>query len=239
MAIICLAITFVAAGFLACAGTSFPARLLANATVTDDISPYTHDELVEMAVEIRDYSFGSHNAEALDAKMDQLLAQAQADGRAPQNARGEEYRLDAAAISHLDDCYHILEMVRIPLVVIAVLAIAAAAHVRVRISRKALGTVLVTTSAFLIAAFLVAGGAALMDFEGFFGQFHQLFFPQGNWVFWYRSLLICSLPEGFWMGMGTIWFATTLLLSILSIYVGLRLRKPRRRNNASSVRFNR
>ena len=231
-AIICLAVTFVAAGFLVCAGTQLPTRLLASATVNDSIYPYNHDELVEIAVAIREYSFGNHNQEELNEAMDKVLASAQNDGRAPAKAVGEEYHLDSSAISHLDDCYKIMDLVRIPLIIIALLAIAAAAHVRVRMGRKALASTLITTGAMVLALFVIAGAAAAIDFNAFFTLFHSLFFSAGTWTFWYKSLLICSLPEGFWMGMGIIWFATTALLSILSVCVGLRLRRR------SNTRYN-
>ena len=326
-ATLCLAVTFLAAGFFACAGTSVPTQLLAQAFVTSGASPYTHDELVKSAVAIYDYSFGNHDINALNECMDEIYAAAQQDGRAPRNSTGaqvntaaqskgnsqnlgevqeeetdtrdnqaprnstgaqvntaaqkaklnltgtiqdtdnaeakdtrnssadlknindiqattaatnsqnmqetvgEEYRLDSAAISHLDDCYALMQAVRIPLIVVAALAVAALAHVGVRCGRRHVGRALLCAGALTLALFLAAGAAALIDFNAFFSFFHGLFFPQGNWTFWYRSLLICSLPEGFWMGMGIIWLATTALISILSCGVGAALvrKKPRRR----------
>ena len=127
--------------------------------------------------------------------------------------------------------------------VIAVLAIAAAAHVGVRTGRKNLGRVLACAGGLTIAAFAAFGAAALIDFDAFFSLVHGLFFAQGTWTFWYRSLLICSLPEGFWMGMGILWFATSLLLSILSCCVGAHLTKKRsartQTTDIQSTRFNR
>lgn len=224
-AIVCLALTFFAAGYGACTATPLPCRLLSQMFATDDISPYTHEELVEAAVAIYDYSFASHDGDALNATMDELVAAAQSDGRAPSDAHGEEYRLDDAAISHLDDCHALASALRAPLAIVTALAIAAAAHVGVRKGRKNLGSVLVCAGALTIAAFAAFGIAALLDFDAFFSVFHRLFFTEGTWMFWYKSLLICSLPEGFWIGMGTIWLATTVLLSILSCCVGAYLRK--------------
>lgn len=228
VAVVCLCVTFLAAGFAVCAGTSLPTRALANAFVEDEISPYNHDELVDMSVAIYDYSFGTHNAEALNTAMDTILQSAQKDNRAPADAQGEEYRLDEAAISHLDDCYNLLSAVRIPLIIVALLAIAATAHVGVRMGRKALGKTLLCAGIIELAAFIVIGGAAAIDFNAFFELFHSLFFNAGTWSFWYKSLLICSLPEGFWVGMGVIWFATTIILSILSLLIGKRCLKTRK-----------
>ena len=201
--------------------------------MTSNVSPYTHDELVKSAVAIYDYSFGNHDIEALNECMNEIYSSAQQDGRAPQNstsAQSEEYRLNSAAISHLDDCYTLVQTVRVPLIVIAALAVAALAHVGVRCGRRHVGRALLCAGSLTLALFLVAGAAALIDFNAFFSFFHGLFFPQGNWTFWYRSLLICSLPEGFWMGMGIIWLATTVLISILSCGIGAALvrKKPRK-----------
>ena len=242
-AVVCLVVTFLAAGFAMCAATPLPTRALSQAYATDGISPYTHDELVKAAVAIYVYSFANHNADALNSTMNELVTAAQADGRAPSNAQGEEYRLDSAAISHLDDCYALASAARVPLIAIGVLAIAAAAHVGVRTGRKNLGRVLACAGGLTIAAFLAFGAAALVDFDAFFALFHGLLFTQGTWTFWYRSLLICSLPEGFWMGMGILWFATSLLLSILSCCVGAHLIRKRgarpRTTDIQSTRFNR
>ena len=66
---------------------------------------------------------------------------------------------------------------------------------------------------------------AALDFNGLFAAFHAVLFPQGNWMFSYDSLLIGMYPLDFWMGMAGIWFATTLVLSILAIVVGATLRR--------------
>ena len=50
-------------------------------------------------------------------------------------------------------------------------------------------------------------------------------FSQGNWMFYVDSLLICSLPTEFWMGMGVCWLVTSIAASTTSVLAGWRLRK--------------
>ena len=221
-AVLCLVVTLVAAGFVACTITPLPTRFLAEHTVTDDISPYTHDELIECAVAVYDYAFAAHNKEALDVVVNTQLEHAQATGRAPKQASTEEYVLSSESIAHLDDCYRIASVVKLPLLAVAILGIAACAHVYVRAGKKNFGFVLLSAGLLTIVLFLLVGAAAFIDFDAFFTLFHGLFFTQGTWTFWYKSLLICSLPENFWIGMGILWFATSMILSILCCCVALR-----------------
>ena len=221
-AVLCLVVTLVAAGFVACTITSLPTRFLAEHTVTVDISPYTHDELVECAVAVYDYAFAAHNKEALDVVINTQLEHAQATGRAPKQANTEEYVLSSESIAHLDDCYRIASAVKLPLLAVAILGIAACAHVYVRAGKRNFGFVLLSAGLLTIVLFLLVGAAAFIDFDAFFTLFHGLFFTQGTWTFWYKSLLICSLPENFWIGMGILWFATSMILSILCCCVALR-----------------
>ena len=221
-AVLCLVVTLVAAGFVVCTITSLPTRFLAEHTVTDDISPYTHDELVKCAVAIYDYAFAAHNKEALDAVVNTQLSRAQEEGRAPKQANTEEYVLSSESIAHLDDCYRIASTVKLPLLAVAILGIAACAHMYVRAGKRNFGFVLLSAGLLTIVLFLLVGAVAFIDFDAFFTLFHGLFFTQGTWTFWYKSVLICSLPENFWIGMGILWFATSMVVSILCCCVAYR-----------------
>ena len=68
---------------------------------------------------------------------------------------------------------------------------------------------------------------ATLDWNGFFTAFHSVFFPQGNWMFSSSSLLITMYPEGFWVGMGVIWFISSLVCGILFFALGSAV-KPRK-----------
>ncbi len=91
---------------------------------------------------------------------------------------------------------------------------------------------LVAGPTIMIALLAALALWAAVDFMGFFGAFHGLFFPQGNWTFPVDSLLITMYPTHFWMGMGAVWAAVTALLSILSVGFGIHfLRKERREHD--------
>ncbi|NDK31002.1 lipoprotein intramolecular transacylase Lit [Nesterenkonia haasae] len=60
---------------------------------------------------------------------------------------------------------------------------------------------------------------AIVDWQFFFTEFHNLFFPQGNWSFPSDSTLIRLYPEQFWIDAG-IWVAALLLIfSIIALLV--------------------
>ncbi|MFH0701290.1 MAG: DUF1461 domain-containing protein [Candidatus Woesearchaeota archaeon] len=59
----------------------------------------------------------------------------------------------------------------------------------------------------------------LISFNEVFTLFHQLFFPQGNWMFAPDSLLIQTFPLNFFTNIGIIIFIQTLILA--SFLIGL------------------
>lgn len=54
----------------------------------------------------------------------------------------------------------------------------------------------------VLAVFALLAAWVAIDFDGFFAQFHSLFFAAGTWTFSWDSLLICMYPPEFWVGMG-------------------------------------
>ena len=221
-----LAVTLIAAGFAAVAVPDWATVALSRAFSGCDqpLTPFTHDELTSMAVAGKHYTFDSNNADELNEAVAAANASAEADGRATVIGEASETRhLPADAISHLDDVYRVVSAAKPALAVIAVLCVAGLAHVAVRINRRALGRVLITGGAFVLAAFAALGIWALVDFYGLFGVFHSLFFQAGTWTFSIDSLLITLYPTAFWMGMAGIWLAVTCGLSILAVLVGFTL----------------
>lgn len=77
---------------------------------------------------------------------------------------------------------------------------------------------------------LMAGLAvlAIIDWQLFFTEFHNLFFPQGNWAFSADSTLIRLYPEQFWIDAG-IWLAALVLLFVL---IALLVTWPTKRRRA-------
>lgn len=64
------------------------------------------------------------------------------------------------------------------------------------------------------------GASALLGWEGFFSNFHQVLFPQGNWTFRASDTLIRLYPPQFWLdaaaSTGTLILFFTLLLLVLT-----------------------
>lgn len=226
-----LAVTLVAAGFAACAAFPQTTEALAGAFSGNGNpdTPFSHDELVQAAVATRDYTVGSNDRDAVFSALHAInesagtpYAQASPDELA---AAPEEYTLPADALSHLDDVYRVVAGARIGLVVVALLAVAACAHVAIRVGRRALGGVLAAAGVAVVAVFALLAAWVVVDFNGFFAAFHSLFFANGTWTFSYDSLLITMYPPEFWIGMGAVWLATTGLLSIAAVVVGVFLRR--------------
>lgn len=140
----------------------------------------------------------------------------------------ERYGLTQDALQHLDDCHALIGGVVPWLVASAVVAAALLSALFARGWHKLVGAVLFFAPIALVAFMALCGTWAAMDFNGFFGVFHALLFPQGNWTFPADSLLICMLPSGFWVSMGTLWLAVTALACIIAMLLGRRLRQDRR-----------
>lgn len=247
---VALAVGFIGLGFIVCVLPSITHNL-ANGCSDDVTSPFTRSQLVRVADATRDYAFGSHDQSALYgviAEVDRDYLQditakggsagpgfpavegLAADASIAQYAAAfsdasDEYCYSPEVIRHLDDCHGIAAVAYPVLAVIVLLAIACLVYTGIRGSKRDLGTMLMAAGIAVLALFLLVGLWALVDFNGLFATFHMLFFSQGNWTFPANSLLICALPTAFWMGMGSIWLAVTIAASILSLGIGLLLRK--------------
>ena len=250
IATIALAIVFVGAGFFVCLVPPVT-HGLSSFFSDDDTSPFNRTQLTQVADATRDYSFGDHDRVALyrtifqvdvqlrqeikitggtiptgfpnldvvnDANDERQLASAFVDA-------SELYCYSADTISHLDDCYGLARNAYVVLAICAIAAVAGLIACGVLGKKRLLGNTLVAAGVTVLVVFVALGVIAATDFTRFFGWFHQVFFSQGNWTFPYDSLLICSLPTEFWVGMGVIWLAVSILVSILSIAIGARVRK--------------
>lgn len=155
-------------------------------------------------------------------------ADADADANAVSSALAnvsERYGLTQDALRHLDDCYALISAVKPWLVGIAVAAGMLLAAL-IATGRQTLAGKILCTSPIALAALMAACAIwAALDFNGFFGAFHALLFPQGNWTFPADSLLICMLPLDFWMSMAALWLAVTVLACIIAMLMGKRLKR--------------
>ena len=66
---------------------------------------------------------------------------------------------------------------------------------------------------------VVIAAALLLDFGQSFTAFHEVLFPQGNWMFPYDSLLITVNPAPFWQVCGLLWMGLLLLLGVILIAI--------------------
>lgn len=220
-----LAATYIAIGYAVCAGIPFVTEKVAAATVDDAVSPFSKLELVEGAVATQDYSFGSHDLDAyLDTIKDMNQKAGTPYGDDLSNAP-EQYTVTSEAISHLDDVYAVSARMLMP-----IFGIAAISAFLLFAGFRMFGTKPVAH--MLIIGGCIAGGLvillglwAVISFDSFFAALHGLFFAQGSWVFPADSLLITMLPGPFWAGIGGVWLTISVLLSALSILLGVILKR--------------
>lgn len=226
VAAVALVGTLVAAGFFVCCipGST---TALARAFSLDDISPFTKDQLVRAAEVTRDYTIDTNDLDALVEMLASINDEAQTlyagATREALLQASSKYTLPSNAIVHLDQVFEVVKTARPVLFACIGVSVALIAVLAVRRKRRCCGAALLCGGVAVLLAFAVVGGYALIDFDGFFGIFHSLFFAEGTWKFPYNSLLICMYPEEFWIGMGVIWFGVTALASVVSIAVGRKL----------------
>ena len=120
----------------------------------------------------------------------------------------------ASEVSHMADVKGVLSVVFIVATVMAVLTLIGCLYLARRspggIRRAFFSGALVT---LVLGAGLVV--LAVLGWETFFTQVHQLFFSQGNWTFRMDDTLIRLFPAQFWMDAGIVIAALTLLVSLV------------------------
>lgn len=252
-----LSVTFVAAGLCACLLPPVT-QALSGAFAQDDVSPFSREQLARVADATREFSFGANDESTLLRVIYEVnrehADQVRADGlslsaSAPELdavtdasdlaqlrvafvGASEAYCFSLDAISHLDDCHTVLATATPVLVVCALISVVGLVAMGRAWGRLPVGTALVVSGGIVLAVFVLFGLWAAIDFDGLFTTFHQLFFSQGNWQFPYDCLLICALPTEFWMGMAGTWLATSIVVSVVALVVGCRLRANRPRYSA-------
>lgn len=231
LAAVALAFTYVACGFAVCAGIPQVTEALARSHSAVELSPFSEDQLVKAAVATRDYTVGSHDL----AELTETIAVINDEAGTPYAGAGAEelaaadgrYTLTPDAISHLDDVNDVVGRAFPIILSSAVLAGFCLMCCFYLGGTRAMPRPLMWSGAAVVVVFALLGLWAAVDFNGLFAAFHSLFFADGTWTFANDSLLICMYPEAFWVGMGGIWLAVTLILSILSLICGFILNKSR------------
>lgn len=233
VATICFMVMIIASGFGVC---TIPktTQILASYTDANATSPFTTDQLVRAAVAGERYSFIDNDYDALMDVIRAINVEAEtkyAGASINELATKAEdiYTLTPDALRHLDDCFAIANVARAFIIVFAVVGVVLSVLLLVKRAdgRRSLSHAL-HWSAILLGVGLVALAVwAYLDFNTFFTAFHGVLFPQGNWTFSATSLLITMYPETFWMGMGIIWVATSLVCGIIFFALGSAI-KPRK-----------
>jgi uncharacterized membrane protein len=87
---------------------------------------------------------------------------------------------------------------------------------------------LIISGGILIAGIIALAAFAFLDFDRLFTIFHSFFFKDGTWTFSADSLLICMLPESFWVALAGIWGLTSVIASIICMLIGSKCTKRAR-----------
>jgi integral membrane protein (TIGR01906 family) len=138
-------------------------------------------------------------------------------------------------IAHLDDVTAFISTVRnttlicIPLLVVFLL-------IQYGVTRgsgmfkRLLGWTLLVGGALPALLVLVIGIGCIIDFYTMFNFLHGFIFKAGSWYFSYSSLLICALPESYWIDMAMVLLGSLALMCCLCMAAGvLLIRRWRRR----------
>ena len=248
-----LAVSLIAAGFAACAVPDVSTKALASVYSTDGASPFTKDELVAAAVQTKHYTIDDNDKAAVYATIAAVNAQEALAGTAGKGApkidatanyaagelsgeqvaaletafgaASERYVLTPDAVSHLDDVFGVVQAAKWWLLAAVVAACVGCTATAFRGGKRLLGRVLAGAGVSVLAVFALLAAWVAIDFDGFFAQFHSLFFAAGTWTFSWDSLLICMYPPEFWVGMGAIWLVVTVACCVVCITIGRLLRK--------------
>lgn len=248
-----LAVSLIAAGFAACAVPDVSTKALASVYSTDGASPFTKDELVAAAVQTKRYTIDDNDKAAVYATIAAINAQEALSGTAGKgapkidatanyaagelsgeqvvaletafDAASERYVLTSDAVSHLDDVFGVVQAAKWWLLAAVVAACVGCTATAFRGGKRLLGRVLAGAGVSVLAVFALLAAWVAIDFDGFFAQFHSLFFAAGTWTFSWDSLLICMYPPEFWVGMGAIWLVVTVACCVVCITIGRLLRK--------------
>jgi len=129
--------------------------------------------------------------------------------------------LTDAERSHMRDVAHLL---RLLLVVWASAAtVALAALLLLRRDRRAVGGALAASGAVVGTLAVVLAAIFAVAFDQAFLAFHEVFFPQGNFLFGPDSNLLRLFPEGFWFDAALTAGIAIILSALAAILVGWRL----------------
>lgn len=129
--------------------------------------------------------------------------------------------LTDAERSHMRDVAHLVRVLWV--VLLAALALVIGALVVLRREPRRIGAVLLWIGACVGVAAIVVGAVSAIAFEQAFLAFHELFFPQGNFLFGPDSNLLRLFPDGFWFEASLVAGVLIVLSCLVVSIVGWRL----------------
>ena len=189
--------------------------VLAENTVNSSLSALTHDELVTVAEKGRAYVAGDPKAQ-LPAGYDERVS------------------FTPDVMQHMEDVRLVIKGAALATIALVLLLIVLLIVAGRRGGGKTVSSGLfiggITTVIFALVLVIIG----FLSFETLFTAIHKLFFADGTWTFAEDSLLICTYPLPYWIGMGAVWGIALVLLSALTSLIGLTLKRrvrrtPRRR----------
>lgn len=130
----------------------------------------------------------------------------------------------SSEVSHMQDVKALITLLYLVAIVMAIVAIV----FMLLMSRRRQGALrpgLLLGGAFTLLLFAALAILAVIDWERFFGGFHRLFFPGGNWEFYMNDSLIRLFPPAFWVDAGIAAAGIVAVLAIALIVLSI----PRRR----------
>lgn len=224
-AVVFLTLTFVFFGYAVCAGVPPVTTAIATSTVSGEGSPFTKDQLVKGADATREYSFGSHDKEALYSVIGEMNRSAHtpyADASAAElESAPLAYTIDADELAHLDDVHAVASRLFTPLLSVAVLAAFLLMVAFRMFGMRLFARALKWSGAIALGIIVALGLWAAIGFDGLFASMHGLLFPEGTWTFPADSLLITMLPTPFWAAMALTWAGASALVAAISLAGGL------------------
>ena len=149
------------------------------------------------------------------------------------NAQGHKWFL-AKEVAHMTDVKHVMIAAMILATVWAALALFSSHSLKER-APGAIRKSIFAGSWITLVLMIALGVLGALGWESFFTRFHELFFPQGNWMFRASDTLIRLYPPQFWVDAGIAVAALALLFTILVMVLSwpTKFRHERARKNAA------
>lgn len=211
LARIVLAITIILAGLMVCIHipqvTEIVSRLTSNAASVG----LSSDAMAKISVSTRDFSLGLIGPEGLKSVLATLGI--------PTSA------LDESMLTHLQDCTWVFNLMTDLFKALGIASLVLAVLALIIDRRNELSKLLLQSSILAILILAAFGIWITVGFDSFFTLMHSLFFASGTWTFPADSFLIQMFPENFWIGMGVVWGASSVLFSLALILISQVIKK--------------